>query len=335
MRIRALFFVFCAWFSFPILADSYANNNDAKARMIALSENYPELELNYLFYLLSEIQRDDRVLELISRPAERVRPWFEYQKIFADEDRLEKGIAFYKNHQKVLEEIEALYGVDPFVIVAILGVETRYGKVVGSTDVLQALATLCLDYPPRAPFFCSEWEYFLRLSYRENWNPLSKKGSYAGAMGMAQFMPSSYFNDTVDFDEDGVVDLWQSPEDAIASIAFYLKKRGWQKEGKLYYPLPLKPDLPFFDNQHKPSFMLYDLALDSVLQNEENFISWLNHQENEMVGSLILQGEEGDLPFVTYNNFYVITRYNTSPMYAMAVSNLADAIRHAVDSSLD
>lgn len=307
---------------------NYAQNADARERIYQLAETH-QIDARYLLSLLIAIHRDEDVLAKISRPAEKSKPWFEYATIFSDAARLEDGVAFYRQHREALERAYAQYGVDPAVITAIIGVETRYGKVTGNTPVLQALATLCFDYPPRAEFFCSEFDHFLLLAQQEDWNPLQIQGSYAGAMGMAQFMPSSYRNDAIDFDGDGKINLWQSPEDAIGSIANYLANRGWQKDGDLYYQLPQKPSLSIFDGNVKPAYALQDLSTDESLKSDQNFMNWLASQSAETVGSLVLQGEQEELAFIIYNNFYVITRYNTSPMYAMAVSNLAAAIKES------
>lgn len=319
-----------SWAKAQMPLQSYANHQAAQETMHDIATQY-QIDDAYLQSLLLEIARDDSVLAKISRPAEKSKPWYEYEKIFSDQDRLDNGIAFYRTHQADLQRAYAHYGVEPAIIVAILGVETRYGKVTGKTPVLQALATLCFDYPPRAEFFCSEFEHFLRLAQQENWNPLSIQGSYAGAMGMAQFMPSSYWNDAIDFDGDGKVDLWHSPSDAIGSIANYLAKRGWVKDGALYYELPSKPHLAIFDDKHKPSYRLSALKTDENLKSNQDFMNWLDLQNDETVGSLVLQGEQAELPFIIYNNFYVITRYNTSPMYAMAVSNLAARIQELIN----
>lgn len=306
--------------------ENYGHNTIARSLIHQIAEKNG-FDENYLISLLLAIHRDDSVLAKISRPAEKTKPWFEYAKIFSDTARLKDGIAFYQANQHWLQKAYSTYGVDPSIIVAIIGIETRYGKVTGNTPVFSALATLCFDYPRRSPFFCAELENFLKLAKRENWNPLHIQGSYAGAMGMGQFMPSSYLNDAIDFDGDEHINLWQSPADAIGSVAQYLSKRGWQKNGAIYHLLPEKPEIANFDGKHQPHFFLQELTTDEKLKNDHKFIKWIESQPNEKVGSLILQGENQILAFITYNNFYVITRYNTSPMYAMAVSNLAQGIK--------
>ncbi|SUO95450.1 lytic murein transglycosylase B [Suttonella ornithocola] len=306
---------------------NYAQSKQALEFIHQLAKE-KSLDEAYLISLLMAVHRDDEVLAKMNRPAEKTKPWYEYKKIFDDADRLKKGKAFFQENRGWLEKAYRQYGVDPAIITAIIGVETRYGKVTGKTPVLQALSTLCFDYPKRAEFFCSELKHYLLLAQREDWNPLAIQGSYAGALGMAQFMPSSYTNDAIDFDGDGKVDLWNSPADAIGSIANYLKNRGWEKDGALFVQLPIQPSLENFGTNHKPYLLLHAIAEDKLVKNDENLIKWLDSQYDELVGTLTLQGENQNLPFITYNNFYVITRYNTSPMYAMAVSELAAKINN-------
>ncbi|MDO4777464.1 MAG: lytic murein transglycosylase B [Cardiobacteriaceae bacterium] len=311
--------------SLPAAAASYLDRPEAIALMHDIAEAQG-MDEHYLQTLLAAIHRDDSVLEKISRPAEKTKTWAEYRPIFLDEARIQNGVAFWERHAEALARAEQEYGMDPAIIVAIVGVETRYGKVTGSTPVLQALATLCFDYPKRAAFFCEQVDYFLRLAKRENFNPLRIRGSYAGAMGMAQFMPSSYFNDAIDYDGDGVINLWESPQDAIGSIANYMKVRGWQAGGSLVYRLPSLPEGHALLENHQPHMALAELRVDETLKNDENFIKWTANHRGEKVGGLELTGVDGKEYWLTHNNFYVITRYNTSPLYAMAVIDLARRI---------
>lgn len=309
----------------PLWAQSYVERDDVISFMHAMAQNHG-MDEAYLQSLAAAVEKDDDVLRKISTPAEKTKTWAEYRPIFLDDARIENGVKFWNEHAEVLAKAEAEYGVPPEVIVAIIGVETRYGKVTGTTPVFTALMTLCFDYPPRAPFFCEQVDYFLRLSQRENFNPLRIKGSYAGAMGMAQFMPSSYFNDTVDYDGNGVVNLWESPADAIGSIGNYLKVRGWEKEGALVYRLPVEPATTALLDKHQPHVPLAQLREDVALKNDENFMNWTQKYPDENVGGLVLEGVDGKEYWLTHNNFYVITRYNTSPLYAMAVIDLGRRI---------
>lgn len=314
-------------------AANYAEREDVLTFMHDLASKYT-MDETYLQSLAAAVDKDDDVLRKISTPAEKTRTWAEYRPIFLDDARIENGVKFWNEHEQTLVQAQEQYGVPPEVVVAIIGVETRYGKVTGSTPVLQALMTLCFDYPPRAPFFCEQVDYFLRLSQRENFNPLQIKGSYAGAMGMAQFMPSSYFNDTVDYDGDGVVNLWESPADAIGSIGNYLQVRGWQRDGKLVYRLPAAPQNAELLATHEPRVDLATLVEDAGLKDDKKFIEWTQTLPGEKVGGLQLEGVEGTEYWLTHNNFYVITRYNTSPLYAMAVIDLGQRIVEERQSQL-
>lgn len=314
-------------FSATAAADSYADNPEAVQwiHRLAQRDGYDE---SYLLSLLASVTKDNEVLAKISRPAEKTKPWYEYRTIFDDTERTENGKRFLHEHADDLNRAAAVYGVDPAIITAILGVETRYGKVTGKTPVFRALATLCFDYPQRADFFCQQLDYFFRFAKREDKNPLNLLGSYAGAMGMPQFMPSSYYNDAVDFDGDGKIDLWHNSADVIGSVAHYLAKRGWQKNGPYVELLPAKPDLPSFARTHKPEIALKRLLADKNLKNDRNIIQRIGKYRGEKVGGLILDVDLNQKQYwLTYNNFYVITRYNSSPLYAMAVVELANRIK--------
>lgn len=299
-------------------AQPYTETAKGKAFIAEMSGQfgYSTADLQALF---SQVSPDADILRKISRPAEKTTPWYKYRRIFMDDKRINNGIAFYRQHEKVLNEAYAKYGVSPAVIVAIIGVETRYGKVMGNDKVITALATIGFDYPKREVFFTKELRAFLQMAAEEQFDPMQPKGSYAGAMGMAQFMPSSYLNFAVDYEGDGKRDLWHNPNDAIFSIANYLAEHGWQRDGLIVDKASL------FDNyrgkrHHKPFTTLGQLKSDGV------FLSKVVAPDSARVGYLVLDGENGDLPFVTFNNFATITTYNTSPMYALAVTELSRAI---------
>lgn len=303
-------------------AESYANTPKGKAFIAELSGKYGYSE-NELIRLLEQVSRDDTILKKISRPAEKAMPWHRYRQIFLDAKRIDNGAKFYRRHEKVLQEAYEKYGVSPLIIVAILGVETRYGKVMGNDKVITALATIGFDYPRREVFFTKELREFLRMTKENGFNPLALKGSYAGAMGMAQFMPSSYRHYAVDYENDGKIDLWTNPNDAIFSIANYLAEHGWQRDQVIVDAAELL--LPYTGKyHHKPFTTLGAAKAQGVML--KNLVAL----DELPVGLLSLAGKEGDLTFVTFKNFSVITRYNTSPMYAMAVNDLAMAIGEKV-----
>lgn len=299
-------------------AENYANTAKGKAFIAQLAGQYGYTKQE-LLQLLQQVSRDDTILKKISRPAEKAMSWYRYQKIFLDAKRIDNGVKFYRQHEKVLQEAYQKYGVSPLIIVAILGVETRYGKVMGNDKVITALATIGFDYPKRETFFTKELREFLRLSKENHFDPLALKGSYAGAMGMAQFMPSSYRHYAVDYENDGKIDLWTNPNDAIFSIANYLAQNGWQRDQLI---VDEAEQLLSYSGkyQHKPFTTLAAIKSQGVML--KNFVA----VDSEPVGVLSLDGEQGALVFVTFKNFAVITTYNTSPMYAMAVYDLAAAI---------
>ncbi len=202
---------------------------------------------------------------------------------------------------------------------AILGVETRYGKVMGDDKVLTALATIAFGYPKREQFFSKELRAFLQMTAEDNIPPLTLVGSYAGAMGMAQFMPSSYLHYAVDYEGDGKRDLWHNPNDAIFSIANYLQKNGWQRDGVIVDEAELQTDYRG-KYAHKPFTTLAKLA-DQGVHPKYRVVA-----NNSPAGMLQLEGKNGNIDFITFTNFTAITTYNTSPMYAMAVTELSRAI---------
>ncbi len=274
--------------------------------------------------LLAGTQFRDDIIEAITRPAE-AKPWHQYRPIFLKPDRIQGGVEFWRENEALLERISREYGVPPEIIVAIIGVETRYGKFTGRHRVLDSLTTLAFGYPKRAEFFRSELEQFLLLSREESVDPRSAKGSYAGAMGKPQFISSSYRRYAVDHDGDGRRDLWQSNADIIASVANYFKTHGW-REGE---PITLqarpngKADLqPFVDAGMKPSIRLQKL-LSSGLQPMD---ITLNPDPQALSSLIKLDAGDTEEYWLGLHNFYVITRYNHSNLYAMAAYQLSREI---------
>ncbi len=262
------------------------------------------------------------ILSAIARPAEGTREWKDYRPIFLTDARIDDGIDFYSAHRELLERVGSTYGVPPEIIVAIIGVETSYGRITGKYRVLDALATLAFHYPPRAKYFRGELKRLFLLGDRHLAYPIDElKGSYAGAMGWGQFMPTSVANWARDEDGDGRIDLWLSMPDITASVANYFVEHGWQKD----QPVSVRAQ-PAADAR-----VITPDGLEPVypLQQME---AWgyapLEHIDADTASTLLtLQGEQGPEYWLTFRNFYVITRYNKSPMYAMAVWQLAQAIR--------
>ena len=267
--------------------------------------------------LFASAQPRKSVLQAISRPAE-AKPWYEYRSIFLTLERIEAGSQFWWTHRQDLERAERVFGVPPEVVVAIIGVETRYGRNTGRYPVLDAVATLAFQYPKRAPFFRSELEQFFLLSREEGFDPPAILGSYAGAMGLPQFIASSYRNYAVDFDGDGIRDLLNNPVDAIGSVANYLNAHGWQRDRPIVLPVPAGSSQPteLAKQGLKPHTPLREMRSRGWVVNEDVSDRWL--------GAVIrLENRKGYEYWIGLQNFYVITRYNRSPLYAMAVYQLS------------
>ena len=278
---------------------------------------FSEDELANVF---EQVEIKDDVLKKIAAPAEAM-PWYKYRKIFLTDARIKEGAVFWRQHAETLKQVSEQYGVPPEIIVAILGVETLYGRRTGSYRVIDALATLAFAYPPRSRFFTAELEQFLLLCREEKVSPLQPTGSYAGAMGMPQFMPSSFRSFAADFNEDGNRDLWHDPKDAIASIANYFKAHGWIRNQPIAVQVFAKNEnyKTLLNDRIKP-----DLRIDELESNRVEFSRPL--PLDSKVKLLALEQEHGDELWAVLDNFYVITRYNHSSLYAMAVYQLSQAL---------
>lgn len=276
---------------------------------------------NYLLQVFSGIERDNTILAKVKSPAE-AKPWRSYRPIFLTEKRIQSGVGFWRRYESTLNAATQRFGVDPEYIVAIIGVETRYGRNTGKYNVLRSLTTLAMDFPKRSKFYTSELEQFLQLSREEKINnPAALKGSYAGAMGMGQFISSSYRNFAIDFNGDKHRDLWH-PVDAIGSVANYFSRHGWKRGGDVAVPARIT-GTSYARIAHteakKPVYSLKQLAQYGVTPAQAI--------RSTRVDLLRLIGTRGDEYWVTGDNFYTITRYNHSPKYAMAVYQLAQEIK--------
>lgn len=280
---------------------------------------FEQAELEQVF---ADVEVKDSILKAISRPAEKSKPWHEYRDIFLTASRIDGGVEFWEQHKEALSQAEQTYGVPAEYIVAILGVETRYGGNVGGFRVIDALSTLAFRYPPRSPFFTSELEHFLILTREEQMSQLKPVGSYAGAMGLGQFMPSSYRAYAVDFDKDGQRDIWTNPTDAIGSIANYLAVHGWQPGESVVHRTQLNNSLPedITGKDLKPAFSREQLAVAGFSLDQLP-------AGKDKLSVIALTQTDGEEYWLGRQNFYAITRYNHSRMYAMAVYQLAQAIR--------
>ena len=262
-----------------------------------------------------------RTVDIISRPAEAVRPWRDYRPIFLNDDRIAGGVAFYAQNRAALDRIAASSGVPAEYIVAIIGVETNYGKNPGNYRVLDALYSLAFGYPKRAPFFAGELAQLFALGKDEHIDVATLNGSYAGAMGWGQFMPSSYRLWGQDGNGDGRRDLIDDKDDVFASIANYFVVHGWQRGGPVAARATRDASAADFTPESlDPIYPLATLA-------QRGYQPQPGQPLAAGATLLTLDGDSGKEYWLGYRNFYVITRYNHSPMYAMAVQQLAQAIR--------
>ncbi len=285
----------------------------------------PEQELNDAIALA---KLDESVLNKIQTPWEK-KPWYKYYPIFITDSRINKGVAYWREHEKTFARAEQQYGIPAEIIVSIMGVETFYGKYKGDIPVLDSLYTLGFHYPPRGKFFRQEFAQYIKLSKQQDWSLRDTHGSYAGAMGLGQFISSSYRHYGVDFSGDGKVDMINDPVDAIGSIANYFASHKWQPGAPVAYPVKVS-DLdaaPFLDPTLSLQQTWGELKAANITLGEGISIS-----DDTPVKLLKLQRQDGAEYWVYLNNFYTITRYNHSPLYAMTVFQLSEHIKQAKDA---
>lgn len=279
---------------------------------------------------LESAKIEQRILDAMSRPAERVVPWHEYREIFLTQERIDAGVAFWREHAEAIERICAEYGVAPEMVLAIIGVETFYGRITGRYRVIDALSTLAFAYPPRAKFFASELEHFLLLAREEQLDPIEPLGSYAGAMGRGQFIPSSYRAYAVDANADGRRDIWNDWEDVIGSVANYFKQHGWRAGQPVAVPAARGEGT----SAPEPSNRLeLDTTADALAALGYVFTSDLPGSSPAAVFSFEADGG-GSEYWIGYHNFRVITLYNRSIKYALAAYQLSQALRHGYGALL-
>lgn len=279
----------------------------------------------YLNGVLSQARRQYWTLDYMNREAPTVKPrpgaWSRYRAKFLTEQHISRGAAFWQRHAAALQRASRRYGVPPEYVMGIMGVETIYGANVGKDRVLDALTTLAFDYPRRAEYFTEELENFLLMTREERIDPLTPRGSFAGAMGLGQFMPSSFRRWAVDFDGDGRKDLWE-PEDAIGSVANYFAEHGWRVGERVVSAAQANgPQAGLLESGFDTHYSLATLD-DHGIRPRGDF-----RGERDGVRLLRLSTNDGDEYWLGHQNFYVITRYNHSTHYAMAVHELANAVK--------
>lgn len=315
-----------ALLNFPsvhVLATSqYASRPEVRQFAEELAAEHEHITVEELMSAFEKATYKQNIIDAISRPAEKTLNWDEYQDIFLTKRRVQAGKRFMSKYSDELDAARDRYGVPPEIITAIIGVETMYGSNRGSFKVLDALTTLAFDYPPRSSFFKSELRHFFLLAREEKQQVTDVLGSYAGAMGYGQFIPSSYRHYAVDFDDDGVRDIWNNPVDAIGSVANYLHEHGWRAGDHVALPVDIgnsNIDTELFDTPLKPSRTAGELSGYGIR-------SRIDLDADEKVSPMKLKGKNGDEYWLGLKNFYVITRYNHSRLYAMAVYQLSERL---------
>ena len=335
-------FVLFLFFSNAILAN-YSKHPEAKdvIRILVSEHGFDE---SYVIKILETAKKQDRILESMSSPAEFTWTWDRYKKLFLEEKRITNGKKFIKDNSNLFNRIEDEFGVPREIITSILGVETRYGKIKGNYRVLDSLATLGFDFPRRSKFFKSELVQFFILTRENNLDINSVQGSYAGAMGYGQFISSSYRAYAIDYDGDGYADLFNSVPDAVASIANYLKKHGWKRDGVIVQKVILNKvnktyNHPSNSSKYIPLQYTEGLETEYIIQEGDSLLSIainndiklqqlmsLNNIKDKNIiktGQTIKLQKPKDLYFIGDDNFIAITKYNRSHFYAKAVYDLS------------
>lgn len=303
----------------PTLAEPLVNQGDLWAFIEEMADTH-SFSRGALARLFGRIGPRPGVIAAISNPAE-AKPWHEYRPLFVNETRILGGVEFWNAHEETLARAETVYGVPSEIIVAILGVETRYGGTTGVHPVLESLTTLAFAYPPRSPFFRRELEEYLLLTREEDLDPLSLTGSYAGAIGPAQFIASSYRRYAVDFDGDGRRDLLTNIADIIGSVANYLQAHGWAPKQAVASRARISGEeyQSFLNQDVEPRISLSHMRRYGIIPEDDL-------PGDDPATLISLETESSPEYWIGLHNFYVITRYNRSPLYAMAVHQLSQEI---------
>lgn len=307
------------------------------------TDDYPEIE-SFIDYMVQahgfkraalkrvfdKVQIRPDIVLTMERPREAL-PWHEYQRAFLAPNQVRNGKQYWRAHAKALARAEQRYGVPAEIIVAIIGIETQYGRNTGDYPIIDALSTLAFAYPRRADFFRDELKEFLLLTREHKLDPLRPRGSYAGAIGIPQFMPSSYRRYAIDFDHDKRPDLFKSSADAIGSVAQFLSEHGWERGGPVLDEARVA-NAPVEQLEQlglKPTLTVRQLMSQGVYPQPFAFLAAAEPGERK-AALIVLEGETGALYRLGYDNFYAITRYNRSKRYAAAVVELGQAIRQAL-----
>ncbi len=318
------FFSLC--YSLSVMATQLRPEIEIFIVKMVKTHGFEESELKSIF---SKTLYQPGIISAITRPSTS-RPWHEYRPIFINPERIAKGVTFWNENARTLEQASKNLGVPEEIITAVIGVETYYGAQTGGHRVLDALTTLAFNYPKRAEFFRDELEQYLLLTREQGANMFSIKGSYAGAIGIPQFMPSSYRSYAVDFDNDGKIDLSSNTADSIGSVANYLMAHGWEVGG----PVATRAQVSG-DSSYKTLEMGY-MPLHTIEKMKTLGITPLIDIPDKRQATLIKLNNKNEMEYwLGFNNFYVITRYNRSAHYAMSVLQLSEKIRAARNNEKD
>jgi membrane-bound lytic murein transglycosylase B len=318
MRYLSISIIFFSFFLLPSTSNAQIDQKLVDAFVIRYAKGDSTREAS-VRQILDKATFQPSIIEKLDKPAEAM-PWYKYRKLFMTDQRIDAGVSFWKEHETALREVSFETGVPAEIILGIIGVETLYGQRKGNYLVLDALYTIAFGYPKRATYFTSELGKFLELAEKEKLDITEVKGSYAGAMGYCQFMPSSYLAYAKSYDQEGTRDLINSPEDAISSVANYLAVHRWENGKPVAIEANATSAAQAVSKQSvKPKY---------TLQHYKNlgYEPANTATSSDQVTLLQFERESDTEYWFGYNNFYVITRYNHSELYAMAVYQLAEAV---------
>ena len=275
--------------------------------------------------LMKKAKYDPKVIVSIKYPFEK-KPWDYYRRYFLSKDRIEGGVEYWKTHLKTLNAVKKHYGVPPDIIIAIIAVESKFGRHTGGYNELNALSTLAFYYPPRSKFFKKELEHYLLLARKEKLSPLKIQGSYAGALGIPQFMPSSYRHYGVDYSKNQSVDLMSNHKDAIASVANYLKQSGWRQDQPVAVPAKIIGKIPqqLISKRARPKY--------TIEQLEKYQIYPVEKESPKLMAALIaMHSTDSTEYWIVLRNFHAIMKYNPNTTYSLAVYELSRAIKKSYE----
>lgn len=309
-----------------VFGSDYGERDDVKAFIQELADRH-HWDATQLTPIFEAAEYKPSIIKLMKPPTRKTKSWAKYRSNMLNQTRIQQGVQFWLENAETLKRAETETGVPAEIIVGIIGVETSYGRVMGNFRLIDALTTLAFDYPRRSAFFRSELEAFLLLCGQQGWDPLDIRGSYAGAIGLPQFMPSSYRTYAVDYDNDSQIRLFDSPSDAIGSVANYLKQKGWVRGGPIAAPVKFDVTLP-----DTPEWQSPPIEPTMTAEQLSQFTpSWPDGAPTQPFALIPLETpNKPTVYWIGYQNFYVITRYNKSSFYAMSVYQLGNAIKQAL-----